>query len=210
MRLVQCTLSTSTCDTYDGLEEEKQAGARNKFRSWIKKRLGGENLPDNTEKLKEILYRVAASSSSAGGGSLISVDYVTDVYAKEIKRQIAEKIEERTGHVCQSKGVRTDPKKRRDLSGLLRHRPIGWMKGSIMDIDEDFDISLLFGDIGTLKMRYDLQHGTNSSKNIPECSFRSELTFQECSIRSEQTFWNDPSDFLTTRWYFSNQLTNQF
>ena len=164
IHLVQSTLSSSTYDSHGGLEEERRARMNKKFRSWIKTRLGGEKPDDNAEEFNEILYRVAASSAAVGGSSNLTVDLLTDLSPEEIE----------------SKGIRANLKKRDDLSDLLFHNPVGWMRGSMVDVIEDFDISVLFGNIDTLKMRYDLLHGTKSSRNISECSLRGERLGEEC------------------------------
>ena len=130
---------------------------RNKFHTWLKSPRGNEAPHDFKVALTEILYRVAASSAAMGGTSDLTPDYVAYL-----------------------SGLQIQPKQHTDLGDLLFLNPMGWARGSLVDVIEDFDVSLLFGGMDALRRQDEIIGGLKRSHGTSEWALRGEHLAEEC------------------------------
>ena len=154
-------------------EAEKISTQRNrsksKFRPWITEASNcTKTISQDLEiGLDEILYRVAASSAAAGGTSDATTDWISDLSSDQAvpRKQVNDK---------------RKAQRRGDLSSLLYLNPISWIRGSLVDVVEDFDVSVLFGSLNTLTKQYENVRCLKPSKKIMEWELRGENLAEDC------------------------------
>ena len=180
---------TQNNDSNEVVHHEKSFERKNGFCG-----LMGSEFDGDKEILNEVLYRVAASSAACGGISNLSYSHIKgmvflneegDVASEEKSNsalfdfkccgELSKRLDEK-----QSDGYRINTHKYANLDNLVTNSPISWVRGSMVDVADDMDITILFGNIDKIENIYDYLHDTQTFNIMNEWALRGEDFGEEC------------------------------